>query len=88
MARYIDAEKMPNDRFFEDLTPKEKAKVILWLLQAPTADVVEVVRCKDCKHRVRPSKMCAHPKAIGWDAIEPGDDDFCSCGEREDTETW
>jgi hypothetical protein len=48
----------------------------------PTADVVEVVRCKDCKHRVKPSKMCAHPKAVGWDAIEPEDDDFCSYGEK------
>jgi hypothetical protein len=46
-------------------------------------DFVLVVRCKDCKHRVEGSKMCAHPKAIGWDAIEPDDDDFCSCGERK-----
>lgn len=42
-----------------------------------------IVRCKDCKHRVEPTKMCSHPKAIGWDAIEPDDDDFCSCGERK-----
>ena len=43
-----------------------------------------VVLCKDCKHRVRPSKMCSHPKAVGWDAIEPDDDAFCSYGEREE----
>lgn len=43
-----------------------------------------IVRCKDCKHRVEPSKMCKHPKAVGWDAIEPDDNDFCSCGERRD----
>lgn len=48
---------------------------------------LEVVRCKDCKHRVKGSKMCAHPKAVGWDAIEPDDDDFCSCGERGEAET-
>lgn len=48
------------------------------------ADFVEVVRCKDCKHRVENCKMCAHPKAIGWDAIEPEDDDFCSYGERKE----
>ena len=44
MARYIDAEKMPNDKFFEDLSNKEKCKVIQWLLQAPRADVKEVKR--------------------------------------------
>ena len=46
-------------------------------------DLVEVVRCRDCAHRVEDSKMCAHPKAIGWDAIEPEDDDFCSYGIRK-----
>ena len=51
-----------------------------------SADTVEVVRCKDCIHRVEQSKMCAHPKAIGWDAIEPEDDDFCSYGERKQNE--
>lgn len=43
-----------------------------------------IVHCKDCKHRVEPSKMCSHPKAVGWDAIMPDDDDFCSCGERKE----
>lgn len=46
--------------------------------------MAELVRCKDCKYRVEPTKMCAHPRAIGWDALEPEDDDFCSCGERKD----
>ena len=42
MARYIDAERMPNDSFWEGLNDKEKAKVLQWLLQSPTADVEEV----------------------------------------------
>ena len=42
MARYIDAERMPNDSFWQGLSDKEKAKVLQWLLQSPTADVVEV----------------------------------------------
>lgn len=46
--------------------------------------VVIPVRCKDCIHRVEESKMCMHPKAIGWDAIEPDDGDFCSYGERKE----
>jgi hypothetical protein len=71
MARYIDADAY---EFSGDL------------INEPTADVVEVVRCKECKHRIEGAKMCAHPKAIGWDAIEPEDDDFCSYGERRETE--
>ena len=46
MAKYIDAEKIPNDSFFNGLTDKEKAKVLQWFLQAPTADVVEVETIK------------------------------------------
>ena len=42
MSRYIDAERVPKDSFFEGLTDKEKSKVLSWFLQAPTADVEEV----------------------------------------------
>lgn len=42
MPRYIDAERMPNDKFWENLTDKEKAKVLAYLLSSPTADVEEV----------------------------------------------
>lgn len=54
--------------------------------EQPAVDAMEVVRCRDCKHRVEPTKLCAHPKAVGWDALEPEDDDFCSCGERKDND--
>lgn len=47
MSRYIDADKLletlPNDLPY-------KASVKRVIIQSPTADVVEVVRCKDCKH--------------------------------------
>lgn len=42
MPRYIDVERIPNDSFWEGMTPKEKAKVLQWFLQTPTADVEEV----------------------------------------------
>ena len=54
MPRYIDADK----RLAELKKEKEELKEIGWrdfasmkyaLEYAPTADVVEVVRCKDCK---------------------------------------
>lgn len=66
----------------------EKCNGCLWkkvVDKAPTIDAEPVVRCKDCIHRVEESKMCMHPKAIGWDAIEPEDDDCCSYGERRNS---
>ena len=53
---------------------------------APTVDAVEVVRCKDCKHRYN-GKDCTHPLLLSysWGAIRNvKDDDFCSYGERKD----
>lgn len=58
--------------------------VIQNIKDMPAVDAVEVVRCFQCLHRDEDSKICKHPKAIGWDAIEPEDDDFCSYGERRE----
>ena len=46
----------------------------------PAADVAEVVRCKDCKHRTEAGN-CGHPRHHG---ILPSacPYDFCSYGER------
>ena len=44
----------------------------------------ELVRCADCKYRLEGTKQCACPMAIGWDALETEDDDFCSRGERRE----
>lgn len=53
----------------------------------PAADVVEVVRCKDCKHYQfadnrafgMPVKMC---EWFGFEDVD--DDDFCSRAERKE----
>ena len=47
---------------------------------APTVDAVEVVRCKDCKHRYTTSKGMSFCK-INFQ-FGSKDDDFCSYGER------
>ena len=55
------------------------------LSEMPAADVVEVVRCKDCKHYQfadnrafgMPVKMC---EWFGFEDVD--DDDFCSRAER------
>lgn len=43
----------------------------------PTADVVPVVRCRDCRKF----------KTYGCRMVASGYDDFCSYGERKDGET-
>lgn len=46
---------------------------------APTIDAVEVVRCKDCKHRF--DGLCPMENVdVPW--VGTKDDDFCSFGER------
>lgn len=53
--------------------------IICELDEAPSADVVEVVRCKDCKYYedVTPYGCCG-----AWDAKAVDPDDFCSDAER------
>lgn len=48
--------------------------------EMPAADVAEVVRCKDCKHRTETGN-CGHPRHHG---ILPSayPYDFCNYGER------
>ena len=56
------------------------------LEQVPSADVVEVVRCKDCKHR-HDSLLEGSPFPSFCDVFPAyiSDNDFCSYGERVDT---
>jgi hypothetical protein len=59
----------------------QEAKITLGF--SPTADVVEVVRCKDCKHYKTPEcAMWLECSACGgqWDWCNPND--YCSYGER------
>lgn len=58
-------------------------KIQMLISEAPTADVVEVVRCKDCIH----NDQCKH-RVVMWveDPINTWhkDIDFCSYGERKE----
>ena len=47
--------------------------------EIPAADVVEVVRCKDCKFRYETASVVLNCSMNG---IPVDDDDFCSYGER------
>lgn len=65
------------------------------IMRVPAADVVEVVRCKDCKHyRNHPNGMCylhTEPKenarGHSGDAVCVEPEDFCSYGERKGGDT-
>lgn len=58
-------------------------KVILLLKHAPAADVAEVVRCKDCKHKLRTvaNGVVIYREKHGM--VRPSLDDFCSYGEYQ-----
>lgn len=54
--------------------------------EAPAADVVEVVRCKECKHLFqdlseREAHLCMRHR---FERVRVNLDDFCSYGERKD----
>lgn len=86
MSRYIDAEHIPNDKFFKDLTDVEKAKVLSWFAQAPSADVTEIVRCKNCKHFQFLDSFDMYGKCSQAHIRIVRPDGFCSYGERKDEE--
>lgn len=66
------------------------------ILNAPTIDAVQVVRCRDCEkyraelgwcdehsHFIDADREFCHPyESTEWKMFEP--DDFCSYGERKD----
>lgn len=61
--------------------------VLTCIYTAPAADVVEVVRCKDCKYRANgwSNESFCGKRVGGMSATaELKDDDFCSYGERRD----
>lgn len=75
MARYINTE---NARIYVSNFVCEQMEKI------PTADVVEVVRCKDCKYSfdaIMGGLWCEHPDKIMPLGSNPYD--FCSYGESK-----
>lgn len=98
MARYIDADRL-RDKVKTETNPYGKPtleyasglKVLVMIDKQPTADVAEVVRCKDCKYNVANMEkdpldttdysgddiVCAYFMTDGLDPT-----DFCSYGKR------
>lgn len=85
MSRYIDADTLLNviNRNIAEAHNERCAQILEAILYAPTADVVEVVRCKDCKHwgGVTYGQMCR--KYSGAETkVCTEKDHYCSYGER------
>lgn len=96
MARYIDAEKLHYSRVriaYSDGTIGGYHAVVMSaeIKDAPTADVVEVVRCKNCIHKInykgRPMCTIYGEEVSGaWYGLNvTKDEHFCSYGERRIT---
>jgi len=80
MSKYIDADRMK--RQLENSTYRAKNKFIELINEQDPADVVEVVRCEDCKYHENEMPGMVYCPAVvgGWvDA-----DWFCKGGERRD----
>ena len=83
MSRYIDADALgigkANRDVFDNKAYADGWNAAIDIIESsPTADVVEAVRCKDCKFFCR-GKMCYCEEFGGIVAEE----DFCSRGERK-----
>lgn len=77
MARYIVADKAIFELGIEDWEIDCK----YFIEEQPTADVAEVVRCKDCKYKIKN----AWGLGIICDKIGtymPTENDFCSYGKK------
>ena len=82
MARYIDADKLIFQLRQNQMWTKSRdlTEAIITVQNQPTADVEEVVRCKDCD--IPHNKWTGCPKMNG---LIPPPNHFCSYGERKDT---
>lgn len=84
MARYIDADALLLENFTDAFVDIYDVRIFEHIIEnAPSADVAEAVRCKDCKHWS--NGRCWGIPFCGDDAsyIETEETDFCSYGERK-----
>ena len=79
MAEYINQEDLLKN--LKRFAPEHLTPLIVSLIEKqPTADVVEVVRCKDCTEWDKDEYECSH-----WYGFR--EDDYCSYGKRMVGET-
>ena len=88
MARYIERSEV-----LRIATKYHDLMLAYELAELPTADVVEVVRCKDCVHRPKgtnkhdlefPDYVCPCQCDDFWYSWMPPDDWWCASGKRKE----
>ena len=89
MAEYINREDLLKN--LKQFAPEHLTPLIVSLIEKqPTADVAEVVRCKDCKHKVdyKGRVMCGRRAGrigLEWYGLSAtSNDNYCSYGARMD----
>lgn len=88
MTRYIDVDKIKfsgesfNDTDGDALVSLSNVRKAIE--QTPTAEVVEVVRCKDCKHHFPPYNEANLYSKCRYNCLHTHMNDFCSYGERKE----
>ena len=86
MTNYADIEKIENllvhgiDECGDAIVSLRDVRRAI--AQAKNANVVEVVKCKDCVHRDPEDKKCDCVFRAKGGMFPMDDGDFCSCGER------
>ena len=90
MSRYIDADALKQSiPMYQGEYPIMMRAVITAINAAPTVDVVEVVRCKDCKHLTVVNNesiyaRCEKTGYIFWSFETDTREHFCAYGERRE----
>ena len=79
MARYVSIDEI--DKIYRKLGCSENEIEIAHMIEdLPTVDAVEVVRCKDCKHKDFYKQRVYCYKIDRYRQVN----DFCSCGAKMD----
>lgn len=95
MSRYIDADMLlrilETDEEYNKDNPQRVDGIIdavQEIIAMPTADAVEVVRCKDCKHGELGINPNDNTECVYCDTLDEvwEVDDFCVMGERREDE--
>ena len=82
-----------NERVVCHCEKKENAEIIAKILDCDIdgkiVDVVEVVRCKDCKYGIENGELCGRKVYLCSAMTNPNEfygDFYCESGERKETE--
>ena len=100
MSRYIDADAVIEaiqkcDYSYHEygggwkyIGEYDKKMIIDTINKQPIADVVEVIRCKDCKYQDKGENVCESWNLCehSWLHIPIDDEHFCADGERREDE--